>query len=528
MFNSKIIIYSTFLHALYIYKMIYTNINIKDNNNRAFKYVIGYEPGETSSYQNHSYISEHIGNVDLVHVKSDGSDLARCGDYWEKTELKTGWKTLPDVNHKTSKLYVYFPRFSVETYDPDKAVKYALTANVWVNGKQIVLGSYLISRSDSLATVPKKIFGDEYVEYIAVDIIDVHEFLNDSIWAVDKQRIVDTNKNLPASSSLLNVSLHPVVDGDEPGTYIMMSGYSGSQNSIRVDDGLNLNFLNASLNLCDTPNGKTLKFSIIDNRNNEELTPEWFEKFIKDTYNYYIKNNTILISYSVVMRNSSDVFSAVLATSNATRAWTFPMYLNSLAFDVYGIDWAWWKNYMSSIGKPLVLQGVVTIGGNDEDNNYREMFYMRTNEIPVTQEVFSYFLLTTGRKINLDTVNMNQLNISTVNKTEQIVYKYDNVSDVKSNIIQPVFFKARDLGNIVVHPEVTENICINLDQFKSKVKRFIIQIEGCSFHEIGRTGSGVIFKITGNILPKEKTSGLYYILDENSVLVTNGNYTYVM
>ena len=123
---------------------------------------------------------------------------------------------------------------------------------------------------------------------------------------------------------------------------------------------------------------------------------------------------------------------------------------------------------------------------------------------------------------------MNLLNISTANKTEHVVYKYDNVNDAKSNIIQPVFFKARDLGNIIIHPEVTENICINLDQFKSKVKRFIIQIEGCLFQEIGRTGSGVVFKITGNILPKEKTSGLYYILDENSSLVTNGNYTYVM
>lgn len=123
---------------------------------------------------------------------------------------------------------------------------------------------------------------------------------------------------------------------------------------------------------------------------------------------------------------------------------------------------------------------------------------------------------------------MNVQNINVVQKTEHIIRKYDNVNDAKSNIIQPVFFKVRELGNIVVHPEVTENICINLDQFKSKVNRFQIQIEGCVFQEIGRTGAGVIFKITGSVLPKSQTSGLYYILNENAELVTNGNYKYIM
>ena len=79
-----------------------------------------------------------------------------------------------------------------------------------------------------------------------------------------------------------------------------------------------------------------------------------------------------------------------------------------------------------------------------------------------------------------------------------------------------MFFKAPDVDNLIIHPAVTENICINLDSFKSKVNRFIIQIEDCCFNEIGRTSAGVIFKIVGKSLPRSSSQGLYYILDENT------------
>lgn len=507
--------------------MLYTNINISDNSNRLFKYVIGYETGSVSHDLSPSYISERIGNVDLVHMKYDGTTLVRMGDYWVSSETRKDWEQLSTINCKTSKLYVYFPRFSVETYNPGKEVKYALTINTWIEGERIVLGSYLISRSDALATPPQKLFGDEYIEYAVVDVVDVYEFLYSSTWNNNKDTMMGVSNNPSVPCSLLNISLYPVVDGDVPGTYLMMDGYVGSQNSIRIDDGKNINFLNASIKLTNTSTGVVVRYSIIDNYDGG-ISPRWLEQFIRDTYNYYIADGSIRIGYSIVLRNDDDIFNVSLKELTPNAPTASPLYINNLEFGKNNIDWKWWENYTATINKPLFLQGVVTIGGNDENGNYREMFYMRTNEIPVTQEVFSYFLPTNGRRINLNNINMNLLNISAANKTEHVVYKYDNVNDAKSNIIQPVFFKARDLGNIIIHPEVTENICINLDQFKSKVKRFAIQIEGCMFQEIGRTGSGVVFKITGNILPKEKTSGLYYILDENSVLVTNGNYNYVM
>jgi hypothetical protein len=73
---------------------------------------------------------------------------------------------------------------------------------------------------------------------------------------------------------------------------------------------------------------------------------------------------------------------------------------------------------------------------------------------------------------------------------------------------------------------VTENICINLDAYKSSVDRFYIKIEGTSYSEVGRTESGVIFKVQGSLLPGTVTSGTYYILNEDADLVTTGKYKY--
>lgn len=102
----------------------------------------------------------------------------------------------------------------------------------------------------------------------------------------------------------------------------------------------------------------------------------------------------------------------------------------------------------------------------------------------------------------------------------------DRPDNSKANIIMPVFFKARDTQNVIIHPAVTEVIALNLDMFKSKVSTFILQVEGQPFTEIGRSDSGVLFRVVGNMLPNALTEGTYYILNENGDMVTSGHYTY--
>lgn len=117
-------------------------------------------------------------------------------------------------------------------------------------------------------------------------------------------------------------------------------------------------------------------------------------------------------------------------------------------------------------------------------------------------------------------------NIRLINKNIQNVIEMTAETDSKSNIVQPIFYRVRDAASIVVHPAVTENICINLDSYKSSCASFIIQIEGQAFPEIGRTENGSIFKIQGNMLPRRSKAGIYYVLNQDSELVTMGKYVY--
>lgn len=155
----------------------------------------------------------------------------------------------------------------------------------------------------------------------------------------------------------------------------------------------------------------------------------------------------------------------------------------------------------------------------------RDVFtILRSHPHPLTPEFFSMML----EKENLIEIPQDMVieKPRFINRTIQRVYEMTAKTDSKSNIIQPVFFRTRDLANIVLHPAVTENICINLDAYKSQCSAFILKVEGVYFSELGRTASGIIFKIQGSLLPGQTNSGIYYVLDENSELITTGKYSY--
>lgn len=155
---------------------------------------------------------------------------------------------------------------------------------------------------------------------------------------------------------------------------------------------------------------------------------------------------------------------------------------------------------------------------------------IRSNPFPLTQERFARLLqAASGGITKIKIKALEDMVISKpriINKTIQKVVEMTSQTDSKANIIQPVFFRVRDVAGIIVHPEVTENICVNLDAYKSQVERFYIKIEGASFPEIGRTESGIIFKVRGNLLPGKLEAGTYYILNQDAELVTTGKYKY--
>lgn len=153
---------------------------------------------------------------------------------------------------------------------------------------------------------------------------------------------------------------------------------------------------------------------------------------------------------------------------------------------------------------------------------------LRTTPRPITPLFFGE-LLAGGEIIDIKNILPEDMIISQpriINRTIQKVINMSSVTDSKANIIQPVFFRSRELAELVIHPETNENICINLDAYKAQVDSFILKIEGITFTEIGRTNSGIVFKIYGNLLPSEVDSGIVYVLNQDAELVTTGKYTY--
>ena len=250
------------------------------------------------------------------------------------------------------------------------------------------------------------------------------------------------------------------------------------------------------------------KFGICINGVRDEL-----ETMFKENYAY--KDSTINISAEVACLDEDDMY----WKSDTATKWSGGDFLFKLQ------NWPFTLNHQYK--DDLRIVGIMHVEIVHKDGS-RMHIDLRSNPFQITPEQFAQMLaLAHGPEINLtDLDKMNVAKPYIVNKSVYQVTEMTSQTDSKSNIVQPVFFRARDLANIIVHPEVTENICINLDAYKAKVTTFHIKIEGTTFTEIGRTESGVIFKVQGNLLPGKLAGGVYYILDQDANLVTTGKYIY--
>ena len=179
-------------------------------------------------------------------------------------------------------------------------------------------------------------------------------------------------------------------------------------------------------------------------------------------------------------------------------------------------------------------EGLFIVGSLDITTDDESVIYKLSNKIPLTEDLFRYIVNSgefvdkynyTINSVDLNDVNMELINLNVINKIENKIIQVANSHDSKSNIVQPVFYRVSELGDLLLHTAVTENVCVNLDKYKSKVNSFYIQIGGVTFPEVGRVHSGVLFKIIGKQLGSLSERGIYYILDENQEMITIGKYT---
>lgn len=480
-----------------------TNIAFNSDRGTTQSYVVEYMPSDDHQY------SEFLLNIDDLSRRGATLFNSRYQDTYLIKDVNDWYTVTPHGQNsylmKDSIVRLYFPQYSVDTYNSN--CTYVAEFFTYIHGIKISLGNFVFQRKNSLACVPIRFGGmDEYYEYMDFHIADPRFILSDE--SMDEFRgLFGQTDDSPSNPSLLGCGLFVVEWGED--SYIKQDGWTGGQNSIPISDPEDLS-LHCWYNVENREICLDITFNSVYEGN--------IEKYLKENYN--CKSASVVLQY-VIMDDSNVYHERSVTIDNITNpSYRFP--IDSSTDEMFD-SWNGWKE-----GLLIKATALFFMTGNQDD--FPSVMLM-SNRIPVSQELFSKMIKSDGynvipSKINLDDLQMNNVNLTAINKIEQNTQTKTPIDIAKNHIIQPVFYQTRDLTSTVIHPSVTENIAINLDSYKSQVTQFKLQVEGIHFNEIGRTGRGVIFKIYGNMLPKKSDEGTLFILDQNNELVTSGKYIY--
>lgn len=499
---------------------MYTNINISNNIDQ-FKYVIEYIEQDGLSNLNLKYLNNlkiHNEYVDDIIFINNENDYLNNNNHWCKINNEEAIHDYIPQTYKEGFIRLYFPDFSIDNYHSGH--KYALTVNTWICGHKIILGTYIITRHESLACDKfKKFFNENYYEYIDFPILDPLDLIYSDNWSEWRKQVCGESIDpslINSVGSVLCCSLHPVMISDND--FIKLDGYTGGQNYINITQDSN-DFLNLSISTNTNKSLNGERPSIQLNLNFNKYYEGSLYEYLKETYGL----NNCKIEYELIIGNETDIYSI----NNSGKIDLINMYK-------FVKDEINKENFLNGLGWTSGIYIVGSANIIDLENN-ESVIYLLSNKLPFTENILKYFIKTDFidnnnniiNDINLDELNMNIMNINAINKIENKIIKIDRgVTDNKSNIYQTTFYRTTDTSNIVIRPEINENVCINLDSYKHLVKSFILQIEGIKFLEIGRIKSGVIFKVIGNHLPNKISSGRYYILNQDYEYITGGKYNY--
>ena len=500
--------------------MLFANINIKSYSN-TFQYIIEYKKTENQFLTGVSYIVDmNIDNnplSDIVFVNGGNSANIRDINHWCNMNIENLTRDYLPNNIKSCMTTLYLPSFSVDTYHTGH--KYALNVGTWICGKYIVLLSAILDRSQAVACECKKnFFNEEYYECFQLPMIDPYELIYSDDWKLWRENVCgeSTDKNLVNSvGSVLYCSLHPVIEYNNE--YLKLDGYDGGQTSINISDSCN-DYMNLNIHPNTESSLRRNERPSIDCEIsfNKAYSKDEFENYLIETYGgreHTYQN----IRYELIIADAKQIYTIIQSPIiPLTTTYRFTK-------DViqWKREWGWKEGLFIKCSFELFQwdQPFMTVVSNN---------------LPFSIDIYKYLVDTDFydsydykvNNVNLDYVNMNFLNIDVVNKTINEVVRVDTPQSNFKNAPQTLFYRVTDTQMVILHPSINENICINLDKYKHLVKTFMIQIEGIKFLEIGRNQSGVVFKIIGSKLSAQKQEGIYYILNQDSELVTSGKYIF--
>lgn len=488
-------------------------INIQGND-QVFPYLIEFSKDIIDNKSQDGDCVNWCNDRNIIRLLDNDIQYYRYGNEWFNTS------TLDVNNHQfipnevnTSNVRVYLPAHALSTYV--RNVKYCLSLNVWINDVKVDLGSFIFTPNDTYAisTGTVKKGNNEYFECIDFTIIDPFHLLYDDAWVEFRNKVCKEPLNINSTSTMLQVSLF-IVDEYE-NRFVIKDGVVGGTTGFCISNYTDYMTLGIS-NILD-PLG--IRFDLKMNAVYDHLLD-----YLSETYGITRLSQRENVSFDLVIKNKDSIiigpttpYAANEGAGNATQIVKWINILNNSSFDTFFSSWDLFEEGWNIVGSLNVVK-------DDE-----ELFTIVSNELPITQELFSVIINGGAKKI----IDINDMNIddlkelrkyTIVNKIENKIVQLERPNDSRSNIVQPVFFRAKETEILTLHPVVTENISINLDDYKSKVDTFILQIGGVNFTQIGSNSYGVIFKIPANKIPANVNSGTYYILNEEMELVTTGKY----
>ena len=502
-------------------------VNIKGNS-QVFPYMIEYSKNARTSNgdntTNGSDIKWYRKN-DIIRFFDENIQYYRDkNDWYNKSKLDISeTRNIPSIVH-TSNIKIYIPTHSVITYI--KNVKYAITLNTWINGIKIDLGTFIFNPSDTIAipTGPIKSGNNEYHEYINFDIIDPFYLIYSNEWNNFRKQLYNEKEFSNDTGSLLYASLYIVNEYED--SYIMYEDYIGGYTSFNISN--NDDYLDLRLSTTIDPLG-----FVFDIYMNEVY--DSFQNYLLETYGLSPTYNDI--AFDLVIKNKDNIifdpyivrtFDANETLGKASQIIKLTDIKNTLIAQFLS-DWSNFEEGWSLVGSLTIYDDSYYSLDNQSfilNENKNEIISFVSNEIPITQELFSLYTNGGSEKI-IDIKDMKITTYNVVNKIENNIYQIERPNESKSNIVQPIFFRVKDTEILTLHPLVTENISINLDDYKSKVNKFILKIGDNLFEQIGANSYGILFKIKANSISSTIINGTYYILNENYELVTSGKYNCV-
>lgn len=508
--------------------MTSTNINIQYNgtqdnnvyNNEGMKhpwslhYIVKYQPSTGHSDTNGGLSPDQFGyymsSSDVVMSSTAMDNIEPFMNFFgagtpEPQDILYGEYGLPDEelmhnSFPTATVTVLLPRHAAETYSHD--ITYAFTLSTWISGHRVHLCSCRFSRNEACAIItgPERHLGADYYECISFEVPDAFQMAYSDNWKTFRNRVC--GEKVEADSSQINntgsnLDCTLTVVNEIGESLVPDTTFSTGRSALKMlpDNSESLHMITQFTN---NEGVAGFNVNILFNKEYDTL-----DEYLRETYLYDTTDASIV--YTFVIRGKEDIFKVVTKEFNTL--------VSSVFIGADELGYTSWDGFQP--GLLAACLAVISCGSV-------EMTLTSSSEF-VTQEVFKYLIMNELKHISLDSVSMENITMNVINRIENKIIQVDRPDDYKPAVINPVFVRVQDASAVVLHSGVTENIVINLDAYKNKVKVFTVKVGTQVFYETARISSGVVFKVTG--LSKEPgDGGVYYILSDDGVMVTSGKY----